>query len=72
MPEHEKKSCPRCLSLFTCKTGDIAHCQCSSITLSYEETAFIEERYNDCLCIHCLHELKNKYIFFKEKFLFNG
>lgn len=72
MPQHEQKICPRCQSAFTCKTGDIGNCQCNSISLSEEETAFIEDRYNDCLCITCLHQLKNKYIFFKEKFLFNG
>jgi len=72
MPLHEEKHCPRCQSAFTCKMGDIANCQCSGVRLSVEETAFIEERYNDCLCIHCLEELKNKYIFFREKFLYNG
>jgi hypothetical protein len=27
----------------------------------------IEEKYNDCLCRNCLEEMKNKYIFFKER-----
>jgi len=71
MPQHEEKSCPRCAAAFTCKTGDVANCQCVNIYLTAEETAFIEDRYNDCLCINCLQDLKNKYIFFKEKFLFN-
>lgn len=72
MQKHEQKNCPRCNTLFECKVGDIAHCQCSSVALSLEETAFIEDRYSDCLCAGCLKDLQNKYIFFKEKFLFNG
>ena len=71
MPQHEQKSCPRCQAVFICKTGDITHCQCSHISLTTEETAFIEDRYNDCLCLNCLQDLRYKYIFFKEKFLFN-
>ena len=69
MPLHEPKVCPRCNKQFECRVGDIANCQCSSITLTIEERAFIEDRYQDCLCGNCLKELKNKYIFFKEKFM---
>jgi hypothetical protein len=68
MPSHEAKNCPRCNNLFECKVGDISHCQCSGIKLSVEERAFVEQRYSDCLCEKCLYELKNKYIFFKEKY----
>lgn len=69
MPVHEPKICPRCSQEFVCKVGDIANCQCSSISLSAEERAFVEDRYQDCLCINCLKDLKNKYVFFSEKFL---
>ncbi|MEP6846987.1 MAG: cysteine-rich CWC family protein [Panacibacter sp.] len=72
MPLHEPKICPRCAQPFECHVGDIANCQCTSITLTAEECAFIEDRYSDCLCINCLRELKNKYIFFKEKFMMQG
>ena len=61
MPLHETKTCPRCNNNFECKAGDIAHCQCSNIKLNIEEKSFIEERYDDCLCINCLTELKNSY-----------
>jgi hypothetical protein len=64
---HEEKICPRCGNGFECKLGSITECQCSGIVLNNEERAFIEERYNDCLCKSCLVELKNRYIFFKEK-----
>jgi hypothetical protein len=68
MCKHEEKSCPRCQGQFECKPGDVVHCQCYGITLTTEERAFIEDRYNDCLCHSCLLELKQRYIFFREKF----
>jgi len=71
MPLHEEKNCPRCSNAFECKVGDISHCQCNSIVLSAEERAFAEDRYKDCLCAACLSDLRNRYTFFKEKFLFN-
>jgi len=72
MPQHEPKACPRCNKAFECRVGDVANCQCSAITLTLEERAFIEDRYNDCLCINCLKDLKNKYTFFRKKFMSNG
>ncbi|MBG9376268.1 cysteine-rich CWC family protein [Panacibacter sp. DH6] len=69
MPKHEPKVCPRCNNEFECRAGDITNCQCSAVALTVEEQAFIEDRYNDCLCTGCLHALKNRYVFFKEKFL---
>ena len=72
MPNHENKTCPRCSRYFECKVGDIGHCQCSGFVLSASEMAFIEERYNDCLCGDCLKELQNKHTLFKEKYLRNG
>ena len=68
MPFHETKACPRCSAPFQCKVGAISHCDCSSVTLTLEEQAFIEGKYNDCLCLNCLKDLKNKYILFKEKY----
>jgi hypothetical protein len=69
MPLHEQKSCPRCGKPFECKAGDIGHCQCVGIALNAQERAFIEVRYDDCLCATCLKDLQNKYTLFKEKFL---
>jgi hypothetical protein len=66
--KHERKSCARCQSAFECKVGDVTHCQCYGIILNVEEKAFIEDRYNDCLCRNCLLELKQRYLFFKEKY----
>lgn len=68
MPLHEQKICPRCAKGFVCKVGDICQCECTTIILTLEEQAFIENRYNDCLCTNCLKDLKNKYTLFKEKY----
>jgi len=72
MCKHDEKTCPRCQELFTCNPGDILRCQCYDIRLSVEERAFIEERYQDCLCLNCLKELKQRYSFFTEKFFINA
>jgi hypothetical protein len=66
---HEHKVCPRCSGLFECKVGSITKCQCYEIQLTVEERAFIEDMYDDCLCLECLRELKSRYILFREKFL---
>jgi len=71
MCNHEEKKCSRCKSSFECRVGNIVQCQCYGIALNVEERAFIEERYNDCLCRDCLLELKQRYILFREKYLFN-
>jgi hypothetical protein len=72
MPQHETKICGRCNLAFECKAGDITQCQCYNVQLSVEERAFVEERYKDCLCANCLLQLKNRYVLFKEKYLFNS
>ncbi|WP_153796396.1 cysteine-rich CWC family protein [Foetidibacter luteolus] len=72
MPAHESKTCPRCQQAFECRVGDVANCQCNGFTFTAYEKAFIAERYSDCLCAACLHELKNKSVLFREKFLKDG
>ncbi len=72
MPSHEVKTCSRCNNVFECKAGDISNCQCRHVELTAEERAFIEDRYNDCLCANCLLQLKNRYMLFKEKYLYNS
>jgi len=67
MCKHEEKICARCNKGFECKVGNIAICQCTAVKLTIEEQEFIEATYKDCLCIDCLKEIKNKYIFFKER-----
>jgi hypothetical protein len=67
---YETKKCPRCNAAFECKPGTISQCQCFGVPLSAEEKAFIEQRYNDCLCRNCLIQLKNQVELFKEKFIY--
>lgn len=61
MPNHEEKYCPKCKTPFECKVGSILLCQCSEIKLSNEELEFIQQKYDDCLCINCIKELKADY-----------
>jgi Cysteine-rich CWC len=68
MGKHEEKRCPRCSGLFECKVGTIVQCQCNAICLTLEESAYIQAKYDDCLCINCLQELQQKYIHFKAKY----
>lgn len=56
MCKHEEKKCPRCNTSFECKPGNIGQCQCYGIVMTQEERVFIAEKYNDCLCVRCLHE----------------
>ena len=70
MCKHEDKRCPRCNAVFECKAGSIMLCQCSTIQLSVEERAYVESKFEDCLCVNCLHALQKVYVLFKEKHIF--
>lgn len=61
MPQHEKKLCPRCNIGFECKTGSILLCQCSKIEMSVEQLEYSSTKYDDCLCLSCLRELRTEY-----------
>ncbi len=45
-------------------------CQCSAIQLSVEERVYAESKFEDCLCINCLHALQKEYVLFKEKLIY--
>jgi hypothetical protein len=70
MIKHEDKYCPRCNTVFECKAGSIALCQCSTIKLSVEERVYVESKFEDCLCIDCLVTLQKEYVLFKEKHIY--
>jgi hypothetical protein len=70
MCKHEDKHCPRCNTVFECKAGSIALCQCSTIQISVEERVYVESRFEDCLCVSCLKALQNEYVLFKEKHIY--
>ncbi|MAC04070.1 MAG: hypothetical protein CL671_05660 [Balneola sp.] len=53
-----KQKCPRCKKGFECKANSISECQCSTVTLTEENRAFISNKFEDCLCVECLKEIK--------------
>ncbi|MEO7983698.1 MAG: cysteine-rich CWC family protein [Bacteroidota bacterium] len=67
---HETKSCPRCKKNFGCKPGNITQCQCYAVKLTDEQRAYVEQRFNDCLCAGCLQYLSAELNFFKERYIF--
>jgi hypothetical protein len=66
----ETKNCPKCRKPFECNPGNITLCQCNGIELTAELRAYIEQRYNDCLCRDCLQYLQQELVLFKEKYFF--
>jgi len=51
----EPEVCPRCGAEFTCsKSGK---CWCFSILVSETVRAFIDNKYESCLCPKCLNDL---------------
>jgi hypothetical protein len=61
MSLHVPRQCSRCGASFICNIGSVGECQCFSVGLTNRERAFIAERYDDCLCAACLHELRAAY-----------
>lgn len=61
MCKHEDKHCPRCGAVFECKVGSILICQCTTIDLNEAESNYLAERFDDCLCVSCMEELKVEY-----------
>ncbi len=70
MCRHETKNCPGCKEVFECKPGSITQCQCFGIALTTELSAYIEQRFDACLCNNCLQCLSNELNLFKEKYIF--
>ena len=62
MLKHEIISCERCRKRIECKANSYTKCQCSTVQLSLNETQYISETYDGCLCASCLAELKNEYL----------
>lgn len=61
LPPYSPEACPRCHQLFECKANHIGACQCMAISLTIEQSAFINQQYATCLCINCLHDLQQAY-----------
>ncbi len=60
MIKHELKDGPRCGTEFECKTGSITICQCQTVSLSGEQSDYISNHYDDCLCADCLDTLRSE------------
>ena len=60
--KHEAKLCPRCGLEFECKVGNIHLCQCSEVSLVDDEMAYIQARYEDCLCADCMRLCQAEYL----------
>jgi hypothetical protein len=61
MQKHEIVRCERCQSPFECKANSFTKCQCTTVQLTLNETQYISEQYDGCLCTKCLLELQQEY-----------
>ncbi|HWD88505.1 MAG TPA: cysteine-rich CWC family protein [Mucilaginibacter sp.] len=59
--KHEIIRCERCTSSFECKANAVTKCQCTTVQLTLNETQYISEMYDGCLCAGCLIQLKEEY-----------
>ena len=60
--KHEIVRCERCQSPFECKANSFTKCQCTTVPLTLNETQYIGEQFDGCLCAKCLLELQQEYI----------
>lgn len=64
MVKHEIIPCERCGKRIECKANSYTRCQCSTVQLNLNETQYISEHFEGCLCAGCLNELKQEYLSF--------
>ena len=57
-PNNEIIQCERCGKSMECKANANGKCQCNTVQLNLNETQYISENYEGCLCAGCLMELK--------------
>jgi hypothetical protein len=61
MNKHEIIRCERCQSAFECKANSFTKCQCTKVQLTLNETQYVSELYDGCLCNNCLVALREEY-----------
>jgi hypothetical protein len=61
MNKHEIIRCERCQSAFECKANSFTKCQCTKVQLTLNETQYVSELYDGCLCAACLLQLQQEY-----------
>lgn len=59
--KHEVITCDRCGAYMECRANTYNRCSCSTVQLTINETQYISEQYDNCLCCACLEELKEEY-----------
>ena len=59
--KHETIRCERCSAKFECKANSFTKCQCTTVQLTLNETQYVSEQYDGCLCAKCLMALKEEY-----------
>lgn len=59
--KHEIIACDRCGSAFECKANSFTKCRCMTVQLTINETQYISELYDGCLCTSCLAALRDEY-----------
>ncbi|MFI5158883.1 MAG: cysteine-rich CWC family protein [Sphingobacteriales bacterium] len=60
-PKHETVHCERCKAPFECKANSFTKCQCAKVQLTLNETQYVSELFDGCLCADCLLELQKEY-----------
>ncbi len=60
-PKHETVYCERCKTPFECKANSFTKCQCSKVQLTLNETQYVSENYEGCLCASCLLKVQQEY-----------
>ncbi|MBC8053948.1 MAG: cysteine-rich CWC family protein [Sphingobacteriaceae bacterium] len=61
MIKHEIIQCERCSTRIECKANSYTKCQCTAVQLSLNETQYVSENFEGCLCAACLLDLKKEY-----------
>ncbi|HEY0772041.1 MAG TPA: cysteine-rich CWC family protein [Sphingobacteriaceae bacterium] len=59
--KHEIIPCGRCGKRIECKANSFTKCQCVEVRLNINETQYISELFQGCVCAACLLELKEAY-----------
>lgn len=54
------RECPRCQNEFTCKSENIAQCECSKLHLSAQTLDFLSKTSWSCLCNNCLKHFNSQ------------
>ncbi len=57
--KYKSSDCPRCGKSFTCFL--FKHCPCEELEIPEDALEYIQLKYGECICIHCLREMIEEY-----------